>query len=87
LDRWDGTEFVDFLRNSEKNQTINTIEPGGFRYVSLAKQHLWGKDPLEQGDSFIGAHKSRSGDNCNSIIYAITKNTPNQNALNKSIFD
>jgi hypothetical protein len=38
LEEWKGTKLVDFLNSPNKPQTINKLEPGGFRYVTVPKE-------------------------------------------------
>jgi hypothetical protein len=42
LDQWEGTQLVAFLNEPDQKQTIQKIEPGGFRYVTLPED--WGKN-------------------------------------------
>jgi hypothetical protein len=45
FDDWKGTELAKFLNSPKKLQTINKIEPGGFRYVTVPNS--WAEGGLQ----------------------------------------
>jgi hypothetical protein len=41
FDEWKGTHLYAYLKSPDKQQTIDQIEAGGFRYITVPK--LWAK--------------------------------------------